>query len=533
MPAVAQPKKTQQFDFYKYLGVIWRRKWLLLIPLGVCLPAAIVAASLYPTEYESQAILEIQDTRPIADRAPVRYSSGSAIMQVKTRAMNWSAIREIVLSRKVDFGREVDPDDRRQFERIYSEIDRRTRVAPLGSGHLVISHRSTSPERNASLVNEIVKKFVGEDRREAQDRAKADLKYYRDKLASAKTALAEIDNQIREFSQQYPWLADTLAEIQKDYEDAESEELNIRGQIKATEENRDELRKELEKMKPEIETVIPGKIAPEILELRKAAEQAQRYFEQVDAKFTRAHPRWQEAAGVYQKALAELKEKDTGKAEDEKVIEPNPKYASVQTRVAHLEKELEKLNVRKLDANKRVSELYIRRRKAPELLGERMAYQEQRSTAAGTATEYASGVRVAEKEMQRLLSEAHSSRFRVIEYARDDRRPVKSTQMKIIILGLTLGLLIGAALIGLVEYLDQTFKSIDDTRDYLGIPALGVIPAIFTPRDHRRKLLFRVLAVSSAVFVVGMAVALYLTVPEMKQVLNGAWVKFQEWLEWW
>jgi hypothetical protein len=103
--------------------------------------------------------------------------------------------------------------------------------------------------------------------------------------------------------------------------------------------------------------------------------------------------------------------------------------------------------------------------------------------------------------------------------------------MKIIILGLVLGLLVGAALIGLVEYLDQTFKSIDDTREYLGIPALGVIPAIYTPRDHRRKLLFRILAGSSAVFVVGMAVAIYLTVPQMKEYLNAAWVRFQEWLE--
>ncbi len=230
MPAAAQPKKTQQFDFYKYLGVIWRRKWLLVVPLGICLPAAILAASLYPTEYESVATLEIQDTRPIADRAPARYSAGTAAMQVRTRAMNWSAIREIVLSRKVDFGREIDPDDRRQFERIFSEIDRRTAVRPLGSGHLIISHKSVSPERNASLVNEIVKKFVGEDRREAQQRAKDDLKYYRDKLATGKTGLSEIDNQIREFNQQYPWLADTLAEIQKDYEDAEAEELTIRQQ---------------------------------------------------------------------------------------------------------------------------------------------------------------------------------------------------------------------------------------------------------------------------------------------------------------
>ncbi len=532
MPA-AHTKKAQQFDFNKYLAIIWRRKWLLLIPLLICVPAALLAAYLYPTEFESQALLELSDNRPIGDTTPIQFSAGLAIMQVRTRAMSWSAIREIVLSRKVDFGREIDPDDRRQLERIYSEIERRTRINALGIKHLSIVHRSTSPERNASLVNEIVKKFVGEDRREAQETAKADLKYYRDKLAAAKNALAEIDNQIRDFGQQYPWLTDTLAEIHKEYKDAEVGELTIRAQIAATEETLGELRKELAKEKPELVVTTRPETPPRILELRKAAEQAEQYYKQVSSRYTMAHPRCQEALAMLQSALAALKKEDKGDPEPIQSTEPNPKYAALQARIALLEKELEKLNARKLDANKQVSELYIRLRKAPELLAERNALKEQRELAASTAQEYLSGVRLAEKEMARLVSEAHSSRFRVIEYARDDRRPVKSTQMRIVAMGLVLGLLLGAGLVGLIEYLDQTFKSIDDPIYYLGIPALGVIPAIFTPRDHRRKLAFRILAISAAVFVVGVAVAIYFAVPITKDYLNQGWLKFQEWLEYW
>jgi capsular polysaccharide biosynthesis protein/flagellar biosynthesis chaperone FliJ len=433
----------------------------------------------------------------------------------------------------VDFGREIDPDDRRQLERIYSEIERRTGIKVLGGAHLAITHRSTSPERNASLVNEIVKKFVGEDRRDAQERAKADLKYYRDKLAAAKTQLSEIDNQVREFNQQYPWLTDTLAEIQKEYENAEAEALSFRQQIRAIEENVGELRKDLAKEKPETVVDRAAEVPPEIQQLRKAVEEAANYFNRVKEVYQRAHRRYQEAEANYQKLTAELKAKDKGDPAPIRTSEPNPKFQALQTRIQQLEKEKEKLDIKRMDADKRVSELYIRRRRAPELIGERGALAEQRATAASTAAEYASGVRMAEKELQRLLSEAHSSRFIVREYARDDRRPVRSTQMKIVTLGLLLGLLVGAGLVGLVEYLDQTFKGIDDTRDYLGIPALGVIPAIYTPRDHRRKLLFRVLSISSAVFIVGAFAATYLTVPEMKILLNKAGATFMEWFESW
>ncbi|MBM4031628.1 MAG: hypothetical protein FJ291_07565 [Planctomycetes bacterium] len=338
--------------------------------MAVCLTLALVPDVVRwlwgPVLYESMAIIEIQDCRPIGEAEAKPFSAAELhrlLVQAKVRMLSWSAVRDIVQSGKVNLYGEFDPHDRRDLERLYEQVEKRTTVVPLGSSHIAVSHRSISPERNAALVNELVIKFIGEDRLEQRERAKADLKYYRDKLAVAKTQLSEIDNQMREFNQQYPWLPDTLAETQKEYENAEAEALSFRQQIRAIEESVGELRKDLAKEKPEVVT--------------------------------------------------------------EGSAEPNPKYAALQARILQLEKEKEKLEIRRMDGDKRVSEFYIRRRRAPELLGERQALQEQRSTAAGTASEYAGCVRLAEKEMMRLLSEAHSSRFIVREYARDDRRPVR------------------------------------------------------------------------------------------------------------
>ena len=529
MPAA--PDRTQQFDFYKYLRIFWRRKWLLIVPLVICMPLALFAAWKYPTEYRSRAILEMQQTAPEVETSGRPVNVMRELSTVRQRMFSWTAIRDIVLSRKVDFGREIDPDNRRELEKTYNDVNRRTRMVALGIRHIEVSHMSRYPERNAALVNELIKKYVGEDRRLSQAQAKQDVEYYRQKLDAAKAGLTEVDNQLRDFAQNNPWLHDDIGALHRDLKDAEAEEEAVQQEIAELEAVLEDLKKALAKEDPEITVAHDVEPPAEIMVLRQRAEAAEAYFREVDAKFRPTHSRWQDARRRYEQAAAELKEKDQGDLTEEQTVD-NPKYAELQQKAFLMGKALEKLNRRKLDANKRVSEFYLLYRKAPELITERKRLNEHRAAAQEVVGDLGKHYRASEKNLQRLMTEAYSTKFRVMEYARDDRTPVKSTKLKIVALGVMVGLLTGVGLIVLLEYLDQTFKTIDDARDVLGIPALGVIPAIYTPRDHRRRLWFRVLAVSSAVFVVGVAATLYLAVPAVPEMLREhVWPAFQEMMQ--
>jgi len=347
-------------------GGPWR--WPLVLAVVAAIAACLLVALLPGTtdegteaawEYESHAIIEAVDNRPIGEQVKAALSVKYAIVTLRVEALSWNRVREIVLSRNVDFGRSIDPDDRGLLQMAYHAVQEAIRIEPYGGPYIKVSCRGPRPEFNASLVNEIVKRFVSEDRRQAQDCAKQDLKYYRDRLGSARNQLAEIDGRIREFTLANDWLGDSFSEISKEYRDAEEEEDSIGRQISAVERELAEAKRELEK-------------------------QAQR------TSVKGAHEVGQLAA----------------------------------QRVRNLEREMDKLNVRKLDANKRISTLYVRRRKAPELLAEKRTLVEDRAPAAETVAEYAKGVRLAEKEVRRLLTEAYSSRFKVVEYARPDTTPV-------------------------------------------------------------------------------------------------------------
>ena len=70
------------------------------------------------------------------------------------------------------------------------------------------------------------------------------------------------------------------------------------------------------------------------------------------------------------------------------------------------------------------------------------------------------------------------TKYKVIEPAKVPLAPVSPNKFKIIMLGLALGLVIGAAALLIMELLDNSFKKVEDVEEELGLPVLATIPKI-------------------------------------------------------
>jgi uncharacterized protein involved in exopolysaccharide biosynthesis len=79
---------------------------------------------------------------------------------------------------------------------------------------------------------------------------------------------------------------------------------------------------------------------------------------------------------------------------------------------------------------------------------------------------------------QALFQDISSSKYRVVEPAKIGIDPVEPNRMKILLMGLALGLVIGAAATVLVELLDTSFKKVADVEEHLGLEVLGIAPRI-------------------------------------------------------
>jgi capsular polysaccharide biosynthesis protein len=79
---------------------------------------------------------------------------------------------------------------------------------------------------------------------------------------------------------------------------------------------------------------------------------------------------------------------------------------------------------------------------------------------------------------QAMLQDMSSSKYRVVEPGKLPLVPVKPNRIKILLMGLALGLMIGGATAIILELLDTSFKKVEDIEEHLGLPVLGIAPKV-------------------------------------------------------
>ncbi|MFN2577852.1 MAG: GumC family protein [Pyrinomonadaceae bacterium] len=192
--------------------------------------------------------------------------------------------------------------------------------------------------------------------------------------------------------------------------------------------------------------------------------------------------------------ISELKDKETGLLQ--KYTKEWPEVQQTEAQIAQLEVELKKAPAEVLSSMKAKAEAA-----SSQLADLKVAYtRESGLTAQQTKNvielasmradlasdqQYLNTLYQKRRELNAVQGETGTS-VSISNPSRLPHTPVGPARMKTIVIALILALMAGIGLAFLLDFLDDTIKSVDDVDRYINLPALAVIPAVRSERPRLR-----------------------------------------------
>ena len=453
-------------------GVARRRMWWFLIPTGVALVGSLVLALALPPEYEATATVTVEPQvipdklapSTIDAKTETRYENLK--LQLLARDSLSSVISDFKLFAGATTSRETQVEAMRKLISLEplppAIVDPRK---PIELNSFKISFRYRNPKTAAEVANRLARDFISANLRDRTSLAEGTTEFFDQQLQKARADLADIARQISDYKENYQGELpeqlqlnrDRLERNRTDLAETESKAEAAKDQVRLITQQISELRTasasdstdpSLRKKALELELnrlLASGKTEkhPDVIHTR---EELRTLVDIINSKSDEPAPvsleemrmrdklRDYEVDGsVYSGDIERLK---ADIAEYEQRIENTPRRAA---ELDHLEAQY-----------KNVSESI------------RILQQKQVDAEIGRTIE----------------TNNKGERFRVVESAEVPTAPISPNRPVWFAAGTVLGMMLGLALLVIREMSDQSFHSVTDVQDSLGLPVLAAVPVL-------------------------------------------------------
>lgn len=503
-----QEQDVKAIDLRSYAKALWRRRWLLVIPLVAAGIVGYVSGKLLPPVYEAKStvVVRVQErlSEPLArlvGRSPIEDQLSRLQERVKSRTFLVELVRNLDMTKDEgvqDWARSMHERNPSMTVEQLAEtkaveyLQNRIAIVRTSANGFQVVARDYDPDRAVLLAQHITNAFVSASNREQIEEIRAvhdfsveQLVIYRQKLEEAETRLQEfqatqgpsglIENPVTAANVNRVDILISQAMVDRERAAERRTErrttlfnLTTRDYDRLTgltSEALESLFEQLVSLEREIATALvgAGESAPEATTLFvSSAEKKDRVRAEARRLASQAVP---DGSQQIYEAFAELKiaEVEEMMAAERRRILGRFMWDYAQGRANAPERELEYTRlVQEVESNRALYEAFLEQ------------------SAAGQITEALEAARA-------------GGRFEIIEPPTRPTGPVAPDRMMILALSLLAGLVVGAAAVLVAEQSDTSFKDVDDIERALGVPALATVPeadifkAIGAEEKRRRK----------------------------------------------
>jgi polysaccharide chain length determinant protein (PEP-CTERM system associated) len=506
-------------------AILWRRKWILLIPTLVIGLATYLVVRTMPNRYKSETLILV-----VPQRVPESYVKSTVTSNIADRLQT---ISQQILSRTrlerivQDFDLYAKERRTAVMEDVVDKMRQDIEVLVIKGDSFRISYRGDEPRTAMQVTQRLASLFIDENLRDREMLAQGSYQFLESQLEDARRRLIEHEKKLEEYRHRYS--GELPTQFQSNLQVIQNTQLQIQALNESIARDRDR-RLLVERSVADLSA--PDATPPPPLPptgpsgdsaggppaggtFAQQLEVAQQTLHQLELRLKPEHPdviRMKRlVATLQQKAAADASR--VAAADGTVPVVTSPAELAKQNRLREMKTELQSIDLqisRREDEEKKLRAIVA-------------AYQSRIEATPARESELTELMRdydTLQKTYTTLLTKKEDSKvaadlernqigeqFKVLDVARMPEKPDSPDRVKLTTFGLVGGLVLGLGLMALLELSDATLKSDDDVTAALRLPVLATVPLIESSTPARRRAWW-LLAFGSAATAIGLTIAM-------------------------
>lgn len=502
MPDVFDDSSLEKTDWKKQWRVLCRRRWWLALPaFGVWL-AAWAGAWFWPAVYRSETVILVEQ-----QSIPEQYVASNVSADFQGRLQNTAQqilSRARLLTIVEDF--HLYPMLRTRgsgdelIERMRKDIEVELVQAPNRSGTVTafkVAYMSNDPVLAQKVTSRLTSLFIDENLKARQQQSKETTQFLATQLKDAGRALAEQEAKVKIFKSQYPGqlpervqsnllsLAGLQAQLQQ--------ETDMLGRAKQQSVYLDTLRSQWHALEPTVGLGdAGGAVSPPALDRELGRLHGQ--LADLTSHYTERHPdvrkikdQIAKTEKLKQQAEARIASAPANGANDDPAYPSSPAAMEVKSQLEANKVEIENRQHAVQDLKKRIAGNQARLDMTPvreqQMAGLTRDYEQSRKN-----YEQLLAKRDQSEMATDLEKEQEGEQFRVPDPPNTPQKPFSPNRLKLALIGLVAGLMVGVAMLVGAEMVDDRIYSKEELATIVSAPVLAEIPPLTTALEEDQLL---------------------------------------------
>lgn len=474
----------------KYLDMVLRRKWLILIPFVVISFATVFYAVSLPPIYRSETTILVEPPQ-----VPENYVQSTVTGSVQDRL---NTISQQILSRTRLEGviKELHLYSERlsksSMEAVVNVMRKNTEIKVVresrqrgATATFKLAFCGSDPATVQRVAQKLAMLYIEENLRVRENMARGTKDFMEKQLQEIEQDLRQLEEVLREFKQRYMGeLPQQLEANLRSLDQLQQQKSSVLDSLRDAEDRQVLLEQQLQ----ETPQYLTGS-GTDQEDLHRQLELKGQQLIELEARYTDLYPdvvRLKREIRDLEKRIASSRQSRRGEVQPESSSVVNPAYTRIkgqvdanELNVSNLRDEIgaidwkmKSLQRRVENTPKREQELMILTRDYETIKRSYDSMMERKINA-----EIAENLEIRQK----------SEQFRILDPANYPQKPVRPNRLKILAMGLALGLGFGGGLAFVVEFMDRSFRTVEEVKEYFEIPVLGAIPVLATTEEIRRQ----------------------------------------------